>query len=211
MLARELQALAEPPRERITRAPSPAAAPRPQTLPVPVKKARPAFTPPARPKRSAWRNILAVVFSAVITGAAIYLVVGPKIFSPVRKLEAVTVTVAPAARAEAVPAPAKIAPAVVLSRATEDSLMERASSQMLHGDGGGARAVYEVLAHYGSSKGAFSLAETYDPAVLTKRPARGLAPDLALAREWYSKAAELGSMAGYARLKELDRQGGSRR
>jgi TPR repeat protein len=131
--------------------------------------------------------------------------------SPVRKLEAATLASPARMEARPAPAPAKIAPAVVLSRATEDSLMDRASSQMTHGDGAGARAVYEVLAHYGSPKGAFSLAETYDPAFLATRPARGLAPDLALAREWYSKAAELGNMAAYARLKELDRQGGSRR
>jgi hypothetical protein len=71
MLARELQALTEPPRGRMTRAPSPAVAPRPQTLPVPVKQVRPAFAPPAPRKRSAWRNLLAVIVSALITGAAI--------------------------------------------------------------------------------------------------------------------------------------------
>jgi hypothetical protein len=208
MLARELQAVYEPPREPMMRAPAPPAATRrPQTLPVPVKKVRRAPAP--APKRSAWRNILVAAVSAVITGAAIYVVLGSKNPSLAPKAKAVDVRARVASAP--VPAPVRSATAVVLSRDTEDALMERASNQMRHGDGSGARAVYEVLAHYGSPKGAFSLAETYDPAVLAKRPARGLAADMAMARQWYSKAAELGSMTAYARLKELDRQGGSRR
>ncbi len=105
------------------------------------------------------------------------------------------------------PSPATAAPAVALSRTTEEALLERASNQMTHGDGAGARAVYEVLAHYGSPRGAFSLAETYDPAALAMRPARGLTPDVKLAREWYSRAAELGNMTAYERLKEIDKAG----
>jgi hypothetical protein len=210
MLARELQAISEPPRERMTQAPSPPpAAPRVQTLPVLVKKARPVSPPAPARKRSAWRNVLVTLVSASITVASSYLVLGPKILHPVLNAEAVNFM--PRAASEPAPAPVKSAPTVVLSRETEDALLERASNQMAHGDGAGARAVYEVLAHYGSPKGAFSLAETYDPAVLAKRPARGLEPDMALAREWYSKAAELGSMTAYARLKEFDRQGGERR
>jgi hypothetical protein len=213
MLARELEAICEPPRERMMRAPSPAPAPKPQTLPVPVKQARRAPSPPPARKRSAWRNVLVIVLSAAITGAAAYLALGPKIFRPIVKVEARSVpprAVSEPARAPAL-APVRSAPPAALSRESEDALIERASNQMKHGDGAGARAVYEVLAHYGSPKGAFSLAETYDPAVLARRPARGLDPDMAMARQWYSKAAELGSMTAYARLKEIDKQGGSRR
>lgn len=208
MLARELQAVCEPPQERVRPSPPPVAAPKPpQTLPVPVKQVRRAPEPAPLRKRSAWRNVLVIVVSAGVTGAAAYPVLGPKAFN----LKAPPVEAS--ARAAGIPdaAPVKSAPPVALSRQTEDALMERASNQMRHGDGAGARAVYEVLAHYGSPTGTFSLAATYDPAILAKRPTKGLAPDLAMARQWYSKAAELGSMTAYARLKEIDRQDGSRR
>ena len=108
-------------------------------------------------------------------------------------------------------APVQAAASVTLSRATEQTLLERASAQLTHGDGPGARAVYEALAHYGSARGAFSLAETYDPNVLAREPACKLTPDLRLAREWYSKAAELGSMNAYDRLKALEMQAALRR
>ncbi len=152
--------------------------------------------------------MLAIACSTFITGAAGYLFIDLKGLSGVETAEAVNV-----ARATMQPAPASTrgVATVTLSGATEQALLERASNQMTHGDGLGARAVYEVLAHYGSPKGAFNLAETYDPASLARRPARGLAPDIRLAREWYAKAAELGSPSASERLKDLEGPGDLRR
>jgi len=39
----------------------------------------------------------------------------------------------------------------------------------------------------------FLLAQTYDPDVLGARDARTITPDIAEARAWYQKAAQLGS------------------
>jgi hypothetical protein len=90
-----------------------------------------------------------------------------------------------------------------LSRATEQVLLERASTQLNRGDIAGARIIYEMIAQYGSPQGAFGLAETYDPVVLARHMIRGLKPDPHLARVWYEKAAELGSGDASQRLKGL--------
>ncbi len=84
--------------------------------------------------------------------------------------------------------------------------MERASYQMANGDGPGGRAVFEVLASHGSMRGAFALAETYDPAKLARHADWRLMPDIRLARQWYKKASELGSVSAYERLRDLDKR-----
>ncbi len=88
--------------------------------------------------------------------------------------------------------------------------MDRASYQLKHGDGEGGRAVYEVLASHGSLRGALALAETYDPAKLAQNAEWRLTPDVHVARAWYKKASELGSLPAYERLKDLDRRTASR-
>jgi TPR repeat protein len=90
-----------------------------------------------------------------------------------------------------------------LNRATEDALLERASTMLQRGDVALARVIYETLASYGSLRGTFKLAETYE----ARQPAAALKPDLPLARQWYERAALLGSVEAYQRLKALD-QGG---
>jgi hypothetical protein len=87
-----------------------------------------------------------------------------------------------------------------LNRATEDALLERASSLFQHGDIAMARVIYETLASHGNLRGTFKLAETYE----ARHPAMGLKPDIRLARQWYEKAALLGSIEAYQRLKALE-------
>ena len=77
--------------------------------------------------------------------------------------------------------------------------MESASYQANHGDGEGGRAVFELLANHGSARGAFALAETYHPVRLAQHPEWRLQPDLRLARQWYQKAAALGSAPAHDR------------
>ena len=84
--------------------------------------------------------------------------------------------------------------------------MTRASYQLNHGDGEDGRAVYQVLASHGSLRGAFALAETYDPARLAQHAEWELKADIRVARAWYKKASELGSLPAYERLKELDKR-----
>lgn len=69
-----------------------------------------------------------------------------------------------------------------------------------------ARQFYERAASKGLAEAALALASTYDPRELTRmKTVGGIAPDLTLARKWYAKAVELGSMDAAARLSELGR------
>ncbi len=90
-----------------------------------------------------------------------------------------------------------------MAQLSEDALLERASNQLNLGDVAGARAIYETMAQGGSSRGAFGLAETYDPNFFARHPIRGLKPDQSLARLWYERAAKLGSSEASKRQKAL--------
>ena len=82
--------------------------------------------------------------------------------------------------------------------------MKIGAELMAHGDITAARMMFERAAEAGEAAGAFGLAETYDPMVLKKLPLRGgIAPDLALARSWYEKAKDLGSIAAPERIARL--------
>jgi hypothetical protein len=91
-----------------------------------------------------------------------------------------------------------------LSREAEEALLQRASHQLKLEDISGARRTYEALALQGSQRGAFGLAETYDASFLAQHNVIGLRPDLRLARQWYEKAASLGSLEAAERLKALN-------
>jgi TPR repeat protein len=72
------------------------------------------------------------------------------------------------------------------------------------GDLVSARLVFQRAAETGDAKAALMLAETYDPNVLDRLRARGVAPDIAMARLWYKKAKDLGSPEAQRRLERLD-------
>jgi hypothetical protein len=84
--------------------------------------------------------------------------------------------------------------------AEESQLMSRAEKAMQLGQVAAARMIYENLAGRGSARGAYALAQTYDPVVLVPSKILGLSPDVELARQWYRKAAELGSDKATERL-----------
>lgn len=92
-------------------------------------------------------------------------------------------------------------------RATEEVLLERAFVAITSGDVAGARVMFGVLAEHGSRDGALGLAETYDPHYFAARIS-GIEPNERLAREWYQKAAELGSQRAAKRLDALNRTAG---
>ena len=71
------------------------------------------------------------------------------------------------------------------------------------GDFVSARLVFQRAAETGNAKAAFMLAGTYDPAVLDRIRAMGVAPDIAKARLWYEKAKNLGSPEAARRLELL--------
>ena len=74
------------------------------------------------------------------------------------------------------------------------------------GDFVSARLVFQRAAETGNANAAFMLAGTYDPAVLDRIRAMGVAPDIAKARLWYEKAKNLGSPEAARRLELLVQQ-----
>ncbi len=69
-----------------------------------------------------------------------------------------------------------------------------------------ARKFYEYAANARGARAATALAETYDPAFLTKLGAVGVRPDPALAATWYRRAAALGDPDAEVRLRTLSTQ-----
>jgi hypothetical protein len=82
--------------------------------------------------------------------------------------------------------------------------MKIGAELMANGDVTAARMMFQRAAEAGEAAGAFALAETYDPVMLGRLRLRGgITPDLALARAWYERARELGSLAARDRISRL--------
>ncbi|MFZ3358972.1 MAG: hypothetical protein WA177_09445 [Xanthobacteraceae bacterium] len=75
------------------------------------------------------------------------------------------------------------------------------------GDLAAARLSLRRAAEAGSAEAALALGSTYDPSTLKQLGAVGIAPDVALARQWYEEAANLGSSAATERLTKLPQTG----
>jgi hypothetical protein len=75
---------------------------------------------------------------------------------------------------------------------------------MTYGEVSAARMMFQRAAEAGEGAGAFALAETYDPLVLRGlRLREAITPDLALARTWYERARDLGSLEAQERISRL--------
>jgi hypothetical protein len=123
--------------------------------------------------------------------------------------EAIATAYQTALQAQA-PAPAPVAappapppPAKTLDADTLAGLMTRAKSLLGVGDIFAARLLLERAANAQDATAAFVLAQTYDPAVLGTSDARRIAADATAARDWYQKAAALGSAEARQRLGQL--------
>ena len=82
-------------------------------------------------------------------------------------------------------------------------MMSRAKSLMAIGDIPSARLLLERAADAQQADAAFLLGQTYDPAVLGSQDIRSITPDPTTAREWYQKAAQLGSADAQQRLAQM--------
>ena len=82
-------------------------------------------------------------------------------------------------------------------------LLERANALLGQGNIGAARAVLERAAETGSAQAIFTLAETYDPLVLSKWRTYGTRGDATKARELYAKAYDGGIKAAKDRSDAL--------
>ena len=125
----------------------------------------------------------------------------PEAALPPAAVPVVTVPVA-AAPPAAVPA---IAPPGARRIDAEElaTLLKRARSLISIGDFAPARLLLKRAADAQEASAALLLAQTYDPAVLGKQDMRSIAPDPALAREWYQKAARYGSVDAQQRLSQM--------
>ena len=97
------------------------------------------------------------------------------------------------------------APAKMLDAETLAALMTRAKKMLAFGDISSARLLLERAAAAQDASAAFLLAKTYDPVVLGVRDTRSITPDPELARDWYRKAARLGSAEAQQRLTQLEK------
>jgi hypothetical protein len=78
--------------------------------------------------------------------------------------------------------------------------LKRAGAMMVNRDIAAARLVLARVANDGDGQAAVMLAESYDPAILEKLGVYGMAPDVAMARQWYETAQRLGSTEASQRL-----------
>ncbi len=83
------------------------------------------------------------------------------------------------------------------------ALLKRAKGMIDVGDIAAARLLLERAASANEPKAALLLAQTYDPAVLGTPDMRSITPDPVMARSWYQKAAELGSVEAQQRLAQM--------
>ena len=104
------------------------------------------------------------------------------------------------------PPPAEAAPAAPARRLDADelaNLLKRAKGLIAIGDIAPARLLLERAADAQEPSAALLLAQTYDPAVLGTQDMRSITPDPARARDWYQKAARLGSTDARQRLAQM--------
>jgi hypothetical protein len=90
-----------------------------------------------------------------------------------------------------------------LDRRQIELLIGRSQKLMTEGDFSAARTLLERAAEARDARAALALGSTFDPIMLAILHARGIAPDLSLARYWYERASELGSEEANERLKLL--------
>ena len=95
--------------------------------------------------------------------------------------------------------------APVLTVTPEDGarFLQRGRALLVTGDVTGARLFLERASNAGIADAAMELAETYDPATLTRLNVVGLAGDREQARTWYMRAQALGSAEATERLKSI--------
>jgi hypothetical protein len=104
------------------------------------------------------------------------------------------------------PPPPPTAAAPVARRLEADelaALLKRAKGLIAIGDIAPARLLLERAADAQEASAALLLAQTYDPAVLGTPDMRSITPDPAMARDWYQKAARLGSLDARQRLAQM--------
>ena len=90
------------------------------------------------------------------------------------------------------------------SSASAALLVQRGEQMLAYGDVTSARRFFEQAAMRGDAAAATGMGKTFDPLILERISARGIKSDAAVAAEWYTKAALIGSAEAETRLRRLD-------
>jgi TPR repeat protein len=83
------------------------------------------------------------------------------------------------------------------------ALVARGQTYLANGDVVSARLVFRRAAEAGDAPAALALGGTFDPMVLRSLGVIGVVADAVQARNWYQKAAELGSREAPQRIDQL--------
>jgi membrane protein involved in colicin uptake len=110
------------------------------------------------------------------------------------------------ARQRAAAEAARKSPAITGNPADAARYLARAQQHITNGDFASGRLFLERASDSGSADAALLLAETYDAVAQKRLGAVGIAANIALARRWYQRAADLGSTVAAERLKQLGSQ-----
>jgi hypothetical protein len=84
-----------------------------------------------------------------------------------------------------------------------EMLLKRGKDILADGDLAAARLLLRRAAEGGNAEAALVLGTTYDPLVIQRLGVLGAHPDIGQARQWYQRAAELGSNTASQRLSRL--------
>ena len=123
--------------------------------------------------------------------------------APTRDEIAAALKAAHQSQPESPPPAAATPPARQLDAEELAALLKRARSMIAIGDIASARLLLERAADAREASAALLLAQTYDPAVLGTPDMRSITPDPAMARSWYQKAAQFGSVDAQQRLAQM--------
>jgi len=189
-------------------------APEPQRIAAPPLAAEPSGaevaaarrTPPnALASASPSRDEIAAAYQSALKGKV--AVPEPVAREAAREVAAVTpaapvVAVAPAVR-EPVPVTREAVPVRRIDPDELAVLLKRAKSLLMAGDIPPARLLLERAADAQEAAAALMLAQTYDARVLGTRDVRNINADPTAARNWYRRAAQLGSAEAQRRLDQL--------
>lgn len=103
--------------------------------------------------------------------------------------------------------PSSAGKALVLSPDEIAILVKRGKNHLMNGDISSARLLLRPAAEAGNAEAALALGSTFDPIFIRRLGAIGVKTDAAKAREWYQKAAELGSNIASEQLANLAEAG----
>ena len=100
-------------------------------------------------------------------------------------------------------APQSVGDALTLGPDEIATLVKRGKDHLMNGDISSARLLLRRAAEAGNAEAALALGSTFDPIVIQRLGAIGVNTDAAKAREWYQKAAQLGSSLASEQLAKL--------